>query len=91
MGVRRIGAFVDIDDGSDCRYFIRITSIQWLCDADPCHDACLIRAAGHTIYVPYPLEQIRKLMQPYREFDDNPTETADISVGRNCRKPQPKT
>lgn len=59
MAVQRVGAFIEVEDQDGCRHLVRISAIQWLSDADQCRDETLLTAAGRTIHILRPLDELR--------------------------------
>lgn len=63
MVLRRVGSFLEVDDDcGDCRHLLKITAITLLSDADVCHDTTFIAAGSRTIRVPYPLDEVRRVI-----------------------------
>lgn len=47
--VRRVGNFLQVQDGDGCRHLLRVTSVQALSDTDLMRNETFITAAGRTI------------------------------------------
>ncbi|GEP05281.1 hypothetical protein [Methylobacterium oxalidis] len=62
--VRRLGSYLQVQDGDGCRHLLRVTSVQALSDTDPLRNETFITAAGRTIRVLQPLDQIVELIAP---------------------------
>lgn len=62
--VRRVGKYLQVQDGEGCRHLLRVTSVQSLSDTDPLRNETFITTAGRTIRVLQPLEQIADLIGP---------------------------
>lgn len=62
--VRRIGAYLQVRDGDGCRHLLRVSSVQAVSDTDLMHNETFITAAGRTIRVPQPLDEILPLIAP---------------------------
>ncbi|KAA0125834.1 hypothetical protein CIW48_01690 [Methylobacterium sp. P1-11] len=62
--VRRIGNFLQVQDGDGCRHLLRVTSVQALSDTDLMRNETFITAAGRTIRVTQPLDEIVELVAP---------------------------
>ncbi len=62
--VRRVGNFLQVHDGDGCRHLLRVTSVQALSDTDLMHNETFITAAGRTIRVTQPLDEIVELVAP---------------------------
>jgi hypothetical protein len=62
--VRRVGNFLQVQDGDGCRHLLRVTSVQALSDTDLMRNETFITAAGRTIRVPQPLDEIVPLISP---------------------------
>ncbi|MGU3537565.1 hypothetical protein [Methylobacterium sp. A54F] len=62
--VRRVGSYLQVQDGDGCRHLLRVTSVQALSDTDPLRNETFITAAGRTIRVPQPLDEIVALVAP---------------------------
>ena len=73
--VRRVGQYLQVQDGDGCRHLLRVTSVQALSDTDPLHNETFITAAGRTIRVLQPLEAIAALLAPGGRLED-PEEAA---------------
>ena len=56
--VRRIGAYLQVQDGDGCRHLLRVSSVQAVSDTDLMHNETFITAAGKTIRVPQALDEI---------------------------------
>ena len=63
IGRDRFGPFLEFHDENGCRHLIRLNSIQWMSDSDPCQDETLITAVGRTIQVHKPLDEIIRTIQ----------------------------
>lgn len=70
--VRRIGGFLQVQDGDGCRHLLRVTSVQALSDTDLMRNETFITVAGRTIRVPQALDDIVELIAPGEraEFED---------------------
>ena len=55
---RRGGNVLQVHDGDGCRHLLRVTSVQALSDTDLMHNETFITAAGRTIRVTQPLDEI---------------------------------
>lgn len=62
--VRRVGAYLQVQDGDGCRHLLRISSVQAVSDTDLMRNETFITAAGRTIRVPQPLDEIVRLISP---------------------------
>lgn len=62
--VRRVGNFLQVQDGDGCRHLLRVTSVQALSDTDLMRNETFITAAGRTIRVTQPLDEIVDLVAP---------------------------
>ncbi|MBE7197410.1 hypothetical protein ACLBX9_20115 [Methylobacterium sp. A49B] len=62
--VRRVGNFLQVQDGDGCRHLLRVTSVQALSDTDLMRNETFITAAGRTIRVTQPLDEIVELVAP---------------------------
>lgn len=89
--VRRVGNYLQVQDGEGCRHVLRVTSVQALSDTDPMRNETFITAAGRTIRVPQALEEIVALIAPdeplSREQDQGPAREYDTA--RNGEEPWP--
>ncbi|GJD59445.1 hypothetical protein [Methylobacterium dankookense] len=76
--VRRVGSYLQVQDGDGCRHLLRVTSVQALSDTDPLRNETFITAAGRTIRVPQALDSIVGLIAPGErleaEAEDEPRE-----------------
>lgn len=63
IGADRFGPFLEFRDEGGCRHLIRLTSIQWMSDSDPCQDETLITAVGRTIQVHKPLDEVVRVIR----------------------------
>ncbi|MCP1558865.1 UNVERIFIED_ORG: hypothetical protein M2438_002955 [Methylobacterium sp. SuP10 SLI 274] len=66
--VRRIGAYLQVQDGDGCRHLLRVSSVQAVSDTDLMHNETFITAAGKTIRVPQALDEILPLISPGERF-----------------------
>ena len=81
MVLRRVGGFLEVDDDcGDCRHLLKINAITMLSDSDVCHDTTFITAGGRTIRVPYPLDEVRKVIGLCPD-GYNKDQTMDVSTG----------
>ena len=62
--VRRVGAYLQVQDGDGCRHLLRVSSVQAVSDTDLMRNETFITAAGRTIRVPQPLDEIVPLISP---------------------------
>lgn len=62
--VRRVGSYLQVQDGDGCRHLLRVTSVQALSDTDLLRNETFITAAGRTIRVLQPLDAILGLIAP---------------------------
>jgi hypothetical protein len=62
MPLERIGPYVEIVDEEGCRHLIRRTSVQWVSDTDSLRNETYITAAGRTIRVPEPLDEVLEVI-----------------------------
>ncbi|HJE22100.1 MAG TPA: hypothetical protein K8W01_00355 [Methylorubrum populi] len=60
--VRRVGAYLQVQDGDGCRHLLRVSSVQAVSDTDLMLNETFITAAGRTIRVPQPLDEIVPLI-----------------------------
>ncbi|WP_336490745.1 hypothetical protein [Methylobacterium nigriterrae] len=70
--VRRVGNYLQVQDGDGCRHLLRVTSVQALSDTDILRNETFITAAGRTIRVPQPLHEIVELIALGEQFADEP-------------------
>ncbi|MGV7034757.1 hypothetical protein [Methylobacterium symbioticum] len=74
--LRRVGSYLQVQDGDGCRHLLRVTSVQALSDTDPLRNETFITAAGRTIRVPRALDSIVELIAPGErleaEVEDEP-------------------
>ncbi|ABY28781.1 hypothetical protein [Methylorubrum extorquens] len=72
--VRRVGAYLQVQDGDGCRHLLRVSSVQAVSDTDLMHNETFITAAGKTIRVPQALDEILPLISPGERFsaEDKP-------------------
>ncbi|KAB1069226.1 hypothetical protein [Methylobacterium planeticum] len=74
--VRRVGNYLQVQDGEGCRHLLRVTSVQALSDTDPLRNETFITAAGRTIRVLQPLDAIVELIAPGERLGDEAEGTA---------------
>jgi hypothetical protein len=74
--VRRVGNFLQVHDGDGCRHLLRVTSVQALSDTDLMRNETFITAAGRTIRVTQPLDEIVELVAPGERTALEPQEEA---------------
>lgn len=72
--VRRVGNFLQVQDGDGCRHLLRVTSVQALSDTDLMRNETFITAAGRTIRVTQPLDEIVDLVAPGERTASGPPE-----------------
>ncbi|KQS79886.1 MULTISPECIES: hypothetical protein [Methylobacterium] len=72
--VRRVGNFLQVQDGDGCRHLLRVTSVQALSDTDLMRNETFITAAGRTIRVTQPLDEIVDLVAPGERTAPGPQE-----------------
>ncbi|MGE8127469.1 hypothetical protein [Methylobacterium sp. NPDC080182] len=72
--VRRVGNFLQVQDGDGCRHLLRVTSVQALSDTDLMRNETFITAAGRTIRVTQPLDEIVDLVAPGERAAPGPQE-----------------
>ncbi len=72
--VRRVGNFLQVQDGDGCRHLLRVTSVQALSDTDLMRNETFITAAGRTIRVTQPLDEIVELVAPGERTAPGPQE-----------------
>jgi hypothetical protein len=64
LTAKRSKNYLEVTDADGCRHYVKITSIQWLSDLDPCRTDTLLTAAGRTIHIPIELSVLRDLVDP---------------------------
>ncbi|AWN41801.1 hypothetical protein U8607_13320 [Methylobacterium durans] len=74
--VRRVGNYLQVQDGEGCRHLLRVTSVQALSDTDPLRNETFITAAGRTIRVLQPLDEIVELVAPGERIAAEPDEAS---------------
>ena len=74
--VRRVGSFLQVQDGDGCRHLLRVTCVQALSDTDLMRNETFITAAGRTIRVTQPLDEIVELVAPGERAAGDKTEEA---------------
>ncbi|SFF11995.1 hypothetical protein [Methylobacterium sp. 13MFTsu3.1M2] len=72
--VRRVGNFLQVQDGDGCRHLLRVTSVQALSDTDLMRNETFITAVGRTIRVTQPLDEIVDLVAPGERTAPGPQE-----------------
>ncbi|MEE7439464.1 hypothetical protein [Methylobacterium oryzae] len=72
--VRRVGNFLQVQDGDGCRHLLHVTSVQALSDTDLMRNETFITAAGRTIRVTQPLDEIVDLVAPGERTAPGPQE-----------------
>jgi len=70
--IRRVGVFLEVLDEDGCRHLLRFSTIQAVSDTDPLQNETLITAAGRTIRVPRPLDDIMAMLTDHPTPDTSP-------------------
>jgi len=60
--MERTHQYIEIVDEEGCRHLIRKNAIQWVSDTDPLQNETFITAAGRTICVRKPLEEVLEMI-----------------------------
>ena len=62
MSIERVGHFIEFVGDEGIRNIVRVTAIQWLCDADETAEETYMSVSNKAFLVRAPLDQVREVL-----------------------------